>query len=169
MDKRTLLVIAALLLPVVLVIVLAQLGGPSPDINTASRQEQALPPPKAEKPLRGRSQLSASLPPTATQSDDKKAPPPQAAGRPRPPRNLEEARARARQRVADLDKMTEEEWQAEMEQKRRDQERWMRLPADRKMEMLETQQQQQQQRDVEKFVSPESVPPAAGGRKAPAQ
>lgn len=171
MDKRTLLIIAALLLPVVMVVVLAQLGEPSaPDANTALRQEQAPPKPAAEaKPLKGRSRAPNTLPaiedkPNAAVTEQRAARSPF----PRPPRNLAEARARTKQRLADLEKMTEEEWQAEMAQKQRDQERWMRMPPERKMQMLEKQQQKQQLRDAEKMVNPEAALPPLK-EQAPAQ
>ena len=95
MDKRTLLIIIALLLPLVALAFLSQNGGdrPRPPSTQAA----------ADKP--------GGMTPAPSAVDAPQPPK-------RPPANLEEAKARLRQRLADLEKMNEAEWQADRAAKR---------------------------------------------------
>lgn len=93
-DKRTLLIIVALALPLVALAILAQNGKPPPGKPPAEVAKEATP---------------RRVPPPP-----RKARPPQ----PRQPMTLEQARQRTNRRLDVLEKMTVEEWNAEGERLR---------------------------------------------------
>jgi hypothetical protein len=95
MDKRTLLIIIALVLPLVALGFLAQ----------GEKKESPAPGPIAAPGNITKSPAVSAAPSRLPATDG--------IARPHPPATLEEARIRVRSRLAELERMTPEQWQAE--------------------------------------------------------
>jgi hypothetical protein len=95
MDTRTILIIAALAAPLAGLAVLAQNATPTPKNNTAKTDDLST---SVATPERGKAK--------APQKPFANA-----------PQSLDEAKKRLRQRLADLEKMTPEEWEAEQKER----------------------------------------------------
>ncbi len=101
MNIRTAAIILALFAPVAALSVLAEQASNQPDEKPVEAKKQA-----DDKPVS--SQMSTPSPAPAAKN----------AGPWKPPANVVEARERAKRRLAQLEKMTDEEWQAEQRNRR---------------------------------------------------
>lgn len=124
MDIRTILIIIALIMPLVVLGVLTQRNTepppPPPDAAAAAKP----PAPKPTPGGRAASSVPNKLPPTTGAPAAAVPPAPAAVGL---PANKQEALARLKKRMANIESMSDEQWAEEMKRLEEAQKTWMPL------------------------------------------